>query len=309
MTVSWRGRFALDQAGATGGNSMVIALLIAGIGAILAGILAVVYGFLLELSFGNTLILAGVVAVCSGIIVLALALVVRELRNIAGRLALGTAEEERTRPALPPIPPLAAREAGQEAYLFSRDQAARTAAEAAPTPPSAPPWREHAASRERPRQEAPVPPPEEAEPAPPRRRNLLFSSNMRKERERGQTGAGESTAPERPSSVGPETSRPGFETAWPKAERPRASEFSPRRPGRPPSAAQEAEAGEAEEPVRSVEPAQSEEQPAVTVIKSGVVDGMAYSLYSDGSIEAQMPEGMMRFASIDELRAHLDQRT
>ena len=40
----------------------------------------------------------------------------------------------------------------------------------------------------------------------------------------------------------------------------------------------------------------------------GVVDGMAYSLYSDGSIEAQMPEGMMRFASIDELRAHLDQR-
>jgi hypothetical protein len=35
---------------------------------------------------------------------------------------------------------------------------------------------------------------------------------------------------------------------------------------------------------------------------------MAYSLYSDGSIEAQMPEGMMRFASIDELRSHLDHR-
>ena len=49
--------------------------------------------------------------------------------------------------------------------------------------------------------------------------------------------------------------------------------------------------------------------PPVTVLKSGVVDGMAYSLYSDGSIEAQMPEGMMRFASIDELRAHLDQRS
>ena len=40
----------------------------------------------------------------------------------------------------------------------------------------------------------------------------------------------------------------------------------------------------------------------------GVVDGMAYSLYSDGSIEAQMPEGMLRFASLDELRIHLDQR-
>ncbi|HEV7600251.1 MAG TPA: hypothetical protein VGO49_08325 [Bradyrhizobium sp.] len=58
----------------------------------------------------------------------------------------------------------------------------------------------------------------------------------------------------------------------------------------------------------SVARARSEEPAAVTVLKSGVVDGMAYSLYSDGSIEAQMPEGMMRFASIDELRSHLDQR-
>ena len=55
-------------------------------------------------------------------------------------------------------------------------------------------------------------------------------------------------------------------------------------------------------------PARPGDQPEVSVLKSGVVDGMAYSLYSDGSIEAQMPEGMMRFASIDELRAHLDQR-
>jgi hypothetical protein len=44
------------------------------------------------------------------------------------------------------------------------------------------------------------------------------------------------------------------------------------------------------------------------VLKSGTVDGMAYSLYSDGSIEAQMPEGMMRFGSINELRAHLEHR-
>jgi hypothetical protein len=54
--------------------------------------------------------------------------------------------------------------------------------------------------------------------------------------------------------------------------------------------------------------ARPEDRPEVMVLKSGVVDGMAYSLYSDGSIEAEMPEGMMRFASIDELRAHLDQR-
>jgi len=59
---------------------------------------------------------------------------------------------------------------------------------------------------------------------------------------------------------------------------------------------------------REAVPQGSSWRPPVTVLKSGVVDGMAYSLYSDGSIEAQMPEGMMRFASIDELRAYLDQR-
>ena len=44
----------------------------------------------------------------------------------------------------------------------------------------------------------------------------------------------------------------------------------------------------------------------MSVLKSGVVDGMAYSLYSDGSIEAHLPGGPVRFASIDALRDHLD---
>lgn len=43
----------------------------------------------------------------------------------------------------------------------------------------------------------------------------------------------------------------------------------------------------------------------VTILKSGVIDGMAYTLYSDGSIEAELPQGMLRFESIDDLRAHL----
>lgn len=279
---------------------MVISLLIAGIVAILAGIPAIAYGFLLELSFGNTLILAGVIAVCTGIMVLAQALVVRELRNIAGRLGPGVAEEEPVRMALPAVGPKVAREAGES----SRDQAAWTGAEA---PAPSPPWRENAPVRERPRQEAPVPPPEEAEPVPPRRRNLLFSSNVRKDRERGQMGAAEPTLPDRPSLPTPEAPRPTFEAAWPRPERPRPAEAAPRRGMRAPSAPGEPEAGPAEA-ARPPEPPQSEDQPAVTVVKSGVVDGMAYSLYSDGSIEAQMPEGMMRFASIDELRTHLDQR-
>jgi hypothetical protein len=41
------------------------------------------------------------------------------------------------------------------------------------------------------------------------------------------------------------------------------------------------------------------------VLKSGVIEGMAYTLYSDGSIEADLPQGMVRFPSIDALRRHL----
>jgi hypothetical protein len=42
------------------------------------------------------------------------------------------------------------------------------------------------------------------------------------------------------------------------------------------------------------------------ILKSGVIDGMAYTLYTDGSIEAQLPQGTLRFGSIDDLRAHLE---
>ena len=37
------------------------------------------------------------------------------------------------------------------------------------------------------------------------------------------------------------------------------------------------------------------------------VNGMPYTLYSDGSIEAQLPEGTLRFGSITELRNHIEQ--
>jgi hypothetical protein len=47
----------------------------------------------------------------------------------------------------------------------------------------------------------------------------------------------------------------------------------------------------------------------VAILKSGVIDGMAYTLYTDGSIEAELPDGMMRFASIDDLRAYLERNT
>jgi hypothetical protein len=44
----------------------------------------------------------------------------------------------------------------------------------------------------------------------------------------------------------------------------------------------------------------------VSVLKSGVVEGMPYTLYSDGSIEAQLPQGTLRFGSISALRSHIE---
>ncbi|HWK97707.1 MAG TPA: hypothetical protein VNR39_20005 [Pseudolabrys sp.] len=58
--------------------------------------------------------------------------------------------------------------------------------------------------------------------------------------------------------------------------------------------------------VEQEEPPAEEEARTVPILKSGVVDGMGYTLYVDGSIEAELPQGTLRFASINELRAHLE---
>ncbi|PNE09655.1 MAG: hypothetical protein CR217_18910 [Beijerinckiaceae bacterium] len=93
---------------------------------------------------------------------------------------------------------------------------------------------------------------------------------------------------------------PSFDALWPKGQRPLQVAVAP-----------------AEEPETSFKPAAATVQTLapdaeaapepVSVLKSGVVDGMAYTLYSDGSIEAQLPQGMLRFGSITELRNHIEQ--
>ncbi len=52
--------------------------------------------------------------------------------------------------------------------------------------------------------------------------------------------------------------------------------------------------------------ASASERRTVAILKSGVVDGMGYTLYVDGSIEAELPQGTLRFASINDLREHLE---
>jgi hypothetical protein len=42
-----------------------------------------------------------------------------------------------------------------------------------------------------------------------------------------------------------------------------------------------------------------------TIYKSGVIDGMAYTLFMDGSIEAELPQGRVKFASVEDLQKHI----
>jgi hypothetical protein len=48
------------------------------------------------------------------------------------------------------------------------------------------------------------------------------------------------------------------------------------------------------------------EPPPLPILKSGVIQETAYTLFTDGSIETQMPEGVRRFASIEEFLSHLE---
>ena len=71
---------------------MMFVMLVAGIGLILAGLLAIAYGIGVQLSTGNTLIIAGMIGVCTGMIMLGFWTTVRELKNIARRLGSGVPE-------------------------------------------------------------------------------------------------------------------------------------------------------------------------------------------------------------------------
>ena len=260
---------------------------------------------------------------------------------ILPREALAEAEVIRPARSLPeppaaprPVParPIREERPTREDTLFTRDQpsdtnrthddfAADDANDHGRAPPEPAAWEDHPVSRTRdpaPSAESFEPP---AEPAPRQRRNIMFSSH-RRDKDREETPRDASPLPDeslhRADDVerdaersDAETSSPGsrdrFDSAWPQSGRARQDSASFRN-GRMTPPAPDAE-DNAPEPARErFQPPRRSDASSVTIVKSGVVDSMAYSLYSDGSIEAQMPEGMVRFASIDELRAHLDQR-
>jgi hypothetical protein len=136
---------------------------------------------------------------------------------------------------------------------------------------------------------APVPPPVPEPAIEPRGfRPPDLRAPKSDERSRGGAEPARGPAPSAPAAA--------FEDAWP----------APSRPSRGPAA----EPASRELPApRSNGSARHEEQihqSAIAVLKSGIVDGMAYTLYTDGSIEAELAQGVVRFGSIEELRNHLE---
>ncbi len=320
---------------------LVLGLLVAG-----AGAGAIGFGILInELSLGPTLISAGTSALAGGLILVGLAAAVSELTRIAEALR-GRPVSRPTRPAeakqaewpvaeprpLEPRPvepravesrpaeprPVAASNVDVSASAIERLRSTMVrpdrikpevvaAAEEVPLSPGVPAPNGHNG------QNGPAPEPKVATGVPPRptseaavetlkepRLDFLFRS--RPARPAAPPPPAQPEPPLRPAN--PES----FDSLW------------PRRPGREqvrqPMVEEEARPVEAEKsppaaeekrpPPEAASLAPAEEPRSVGILKSGVVDGMAYTLYADGSIEAQLPQGTVRFGSIAELRAHIE---
>jgi hypothetical protein len=99
-----------------------------------------------------------------------------------------------------------------------------------------------------------------------------------------------------------------FDAVWPKRA-------APRRPDEQVNADEPMRPAIDEVPITSrpypdtLPSSSTNELRPAAILKSGVVDGMAYTLYADGSIEAQLPQGTVRFGSIAELRSHIENST
>ncbi len=102
-----------------------------------------------------------------------------------------------------------------------------------------------------------------------------------------------------------------FDSVWPELRSSRSAETvervrksEPGAPGAREESRAEPKLARASGELQPAAPAQ--EARPVAILKSGMIDGMAYTLFADGSIEAVLPSGTLRFASVDALRLHLE---
>lgn len=274
---------------------MAVLLFSVGTFALVAGLVMVGFGIPInEFSFGNTLISAGTTAAVGGLIIIALGVAVGQLRRIAEVLAsdlparyaqpmdlveaTGASSPAVGMPDHIPFPPRPRSETsfpkmgslpGVPTNTASDDGYDQFAAPTLPNPEDAP------------------------------------KADVRGLAGRGQeptTSWKPSPASTPPVGSPPRPLQPArFDAMWPaEAKSPKSSVSDDAKPSSVP-------ARDTFPPGRPEPEAQKPR--AVAILKSGVVDGMGYTLYVDGSIEAELPQGTLRFASINELRSHLEKNS
>jgi hypothetical protein len=295
---------------------MAVLLFSIGTLALVAGLVMVGFGIPInEFSFGNTLISAGTTAAVGGLIIIALGVAVGQLRRIAESLA-GDLPARYTQPmdlveatrasssaaGIPdriPFPPRSKSETpfpkmgslpGAPANTASDDDYDRFAAPTLPNPEEAPMAVEDEIS---------LSPPQPSGGSAP-------TADVRGPAGRGQEPAASWKPSPASTPVGspPRPLQPAkFDAMWPaEAKSPRSSVSDDAKPSSAP-------ARETFPPVPKRPEPEAQKPRAVAILKSGVVDGMGYTLYVDGSIEAELPQGTLRFASINELRSHLEKNS
>ena len=294
---------------------MAVLLFSVGTFALVAGLVMVGFGIPInEFSFGNTLISAGTTAAVGGLIIIALGVTVGQLRRIAESLAgdplaryaqpMDMAEATGVSSATAgvservPFPPRPKSETplprmgslpSVPTNTVSDDAYDRFAAPTLPNPEEAPMALEDEIS---------LSPPQPPGGSGAGARDFADKGN--------EPATGWKSSPPSTPPVGA-PARPlqpaRFDAMWPaeaKAPKSNVSDDAKQSVGPPrdtfPPANKRAEP-EAQKPR------------AVAILKSGVVDGMGYTLYVDGSIEAELPQGTLRFASINELRSHLEKNS
>jgi hypothetical protein len=295
---------------------LVLGLLVTAVGAVTTG-----FGIPInEFAVGQTLIIAGATVIVGGILLIGLGFVVAELARIAELLRKGvparTAAAARVEPQMrhqeaPVIqPPRAAEpqpapEPGVEVSASAIERLRATmvrpekvVAETEEVPLS--PNGGHRAPEPVVEQPAPAPARAAATAGEPKEARLDFLFRPRSQRP---------AQPENFDALWPK--RPGREAQAQQAQargdeqvvKARGDELIARAPVAERPAASAPPAVEVQ---RTVSAPPMDEARQAAILKSGVVDGMAYTLYADGSIEAQLPQGTVRFGSIAELRAHIE---
>ena len=287
--------------------------LLYGIGAftLFAGLLMIGFGIPInEFSFGNTLIGAGTTASVGGLIIIGLGVVAGQLRRVAETMAMPL--PGRTAPAPEALentgaPPRPAQAQGRPPFQARPAPVALDPLPEAATNPfderleDAPALRnpdiseplEEEISLSPPRPAAVVKPPANDLSAFGRPAPVAASAGEKREPIAGWRSP---PAP-MPAPMAP-PARPGhaanFDAMWPAEAKPKGPALREPHPD-----------AKVEPILREAKRGEPEKSRTVAVLKSGVVDGMAYTLYVDGSIEAELPQGTVRFASIHELRNHL----